>query len=354
MENNTIPTTLRRLLIIFGVLLIVSLLASGANVYMTLAAPQRAVTVPSTVGFEGRLADSSGQPLADGTYPATFTLYSQETGGVSSPCDSPCIWTEGQTVATHSGFYSVQLGATTALQPSYFDGPRWLGVTVNGNEMSPRIPISSVPFALNAQEAAHAEEADLAAEASHAADADQADSALGLQSRSVSANAPTDGQVLTWNASTSQWLPGTLLTPIPAQYPRRAFGFHRNDIIVQGNAFTCTMSASQIFNHYCYQNTPANGDTFTSSFMLQAGTYTLSAIGVTGIARGKIDWYVDDVPQISGQDWYASATAYNVLKSDSITVAGDGYHVLKGIVNGKTGTNYQILLTEWWIAPISD
>lgn len=350
MENTVIPNTLRRLLFIFGVLLTISLLASGANVYMTLAAPQRSVTVPNVVGLEGRLADSSGNPLANGDYQVTFSLYSQASGGTA-------LWSEVQTVTTQSGLYSVQLGATTALQPSHFNGARWLGVKVGtGDELTPRVSIGAVPFALNAQEAVHAEQADQAAEATHAAEADQAAQAQGLQGRNVSTSAPTDGQALVWNAAGSVWFPSTLPTPQAAQYPRRAFGFHGNDLIVTGGALTRVHNASQDFSHYAYQNPAANGNTFTTSIMLRAGTYTLSVLGITANNKGKIDWYVDDVLQISGQDWYSSSATYNVVKSGSITVVGDGYHILKGVVNGKNASSsaYQMWLTEWWIAPTSD
>jgi hypothetical protein len=335
MNMNTSSTSFRRwlpALVGIGASLLIS---SFSVAYVTLAAPQRAVTVPSTVGFEGRLADSSGQPLDDGNYTVTFSLYGQAAGG------DP-IWAEEHqgphTVTTHNGLYSVQLGSVNpennSLQPSDFDGPRWLGVKVGTEaEMAPRIPISSVPFALNAAQAS------------------------GLQGRNVSADIPSDGQALVWDASSSEWLPGTIEVPDNFQYPRRASGFHINDTVVSGDPIVYYLTTQQAFGYMSYQYpSVANGDTFTTSFMLRAGAYTLHWLGQKDINRGKINWYIDNALQISNQDWYASPQQWNVVQSGSITVVGDGHHVLKGVISGKNASSsgYYMALNEWWIAPASD
>lgn len=141
-----------------------------------------------------------------------------------------------------------------------------------------------------------------------------------------------------------------------ADFPKRASMWHDESIVTAGNAITATLSASQRYGVLYYQNAPANGDTFTQSFMMRDGTYTLAVLGVTANDRGKIDWYVDDVLQITGQDWYSSGATYNITKTGSITVVGDGLHVLKGVVNGKSGSssNYYISPTKMWIIPSAD
>lgn len=185
MDTASVPNVVRRLVVISSAFLVASLAITGFNAYTTFAAPPQAPFVPDTVGFEGQLADSSGNPVQDGTYDFTFKLYSLSTGGAA-------LWTETQTdIQVTDGLYSVQLGSGTALSASDFDGDRWLGVTVGtDSEMAPLIPISAVPFALNARQA------------------------MGLQGRDVAAEpAPIDGQVLTWDTTSSEWIPGAPAIP---------------------------------------------------------------------------------------------------------------------------------------------
>ncbi len=177
MFNSSVPKPVRYLIIISAAFLIASLGISGVNAYVTLAAPLNAPYVPDKVSFEGYLADNSGNPIADGNYDITFSLYDVSANGTP-------LWTEQQPVTVTSGLYSVQLGIITPLDPSHFEGERWLGIRVGTDtEMTPRIPVSAVPFALNARQA------------------------MGLQGRDVSANAPLDGEVLGWDAANEQWIP---------------------------------------------------------------------------------------------------------------------------------------------------
>ena len=105
------------------------------------------------------------------------------------------------------------------------------------------------------------------------------------------------------------------------------------------------------YNINVYQNPSANGDSFSQSFFLGAGTYTFSVMGRTEGDAGKIDWYIDNVLAVSGQDWYyGGANQHGYVQTASVTVSGNGVHTLKGIVNGKTGSNYYILLTTMWFS----
>jgi hypothetical protein len=82
----------------------------------------------------------AGIPL-EGPLNATFSLYGAASGG------SP-IWSETLTVNVTKGLVSTTLGATNPLSLP-FDSPRYVGVSVNGDpEMSPRVPLAAVPFAL--------------------------------------------------------------------------------------------------------------------------------------------------------------------------------------------------------------
>jgi hypothetical protein len=95
---------------------------------------------------------------------------------------------------------------------------------------------------------------------------------------------------------------------------------------------------------------PANGDSFEQGFFLAAGSYTLAVYGMEGANWGKIDWYIDNVLAVSGQDWYAASFVLDVVKTHAVSVATDGPHTLKAVVNGKNGASgsYYYALTKAW------
>jgi hypothetical protein len=141
------------------------------------------------------------------------------------------------------------------------------------------------------------------------------------------------------------------------RFPRQAIVSARNFRQPVGTPGISTqIYANQINNVMYYTTTPANNDEFTFNVWLEDGTYTLDAIGVTANNRGKIDWYVDGVLAISAQDWYAASLTYNVAKTGSITIIGNGMHVIKGKINGKnaSSSSYYWALTEVSIYPSAD
>lgn len=146
---------------------------------------------------------------------------------------------------------------------------------------------------------------------------------------------------------------GTVAT---VDYPKRFTMWHDEALVTVGNALQSDYVAIR-YGSQSYQNTPANGNTFTQSFMLRAGTYTFSVLGGTANNEAKVDWYIDNVLAISAQDWYSVGTVSNVVKAvGSIVVSGDGFHTLKGVVNGKNGSSsdYYLPLTKYWFTPSSD
>jgi len=104
----------------------------------------------TTIHYQGRLADSSGNPIhnPDPGLGMTFALYTEETGG------SP-IWSEPHTgISVSNGLFSVKLGSVNALSADLLTGDRWLGITIgNDAEMAPREKLASVPYAMVAGEA---------------------------------------------------------------------------------------------------------------------------------------------------------------------------------------------------------
>jgi hypothetical protein len=137
----------KNMMFIAGVLMLVlSLAFSTFSVVKVMSAPLASpVTVPSVVGFEGFLADASGNPIQpSGLYSVTFAVYGVDTGGTA-------LWSETQSVDVQNGLYAVQLGKITPLTAGLFSGDRWIGVQMDGQtEITPRTAVASVPFALNA------------------------------------------------------------------------------------------------------------------------------------------------------------------------------------------------------------
>lgn len=96
-----------------------------------------------SIGFQGILHVTDGQPLADGPYRLTFKFYdvpvSGRVLGASMAAD----------VAVSDGVAST----TIPVDASWFDGgTRYLGASINdGAELAPRVLVTSVPYAVRAR-----------------------------------------------------------------------------------------------------------------------------------------------------------------------------------------------------------
>ena len=112
------------------------------------ASPDVAST--GTVAYQGRLANPAGAPLT-GTYGMIFRLYSGAAGGTPLWEEQ---WTGPNSVQVSDGLFNVMLGSLAAIPQSVMTGNSslWLGITVGSDdEMTPRVQIGSVPFAVQAQ-----------------------------------------------------------------------------------------------------------------------------------------------------------------------------------------------------------
>ena len=110
------------------------------------AVSQAAPAVPPLVRFSGTL------PVAEARVLATFALYAEAAGGEP-------LWSETHSVTVDAnGRYTVLLGATRAegIPRELFasGATRWVGVSVDGQPELPRLPLTSVPYALKAEDAA--------------------------------------------------------------------------------------------------------------------------------------------------------------------------------------------------------
>ena len=98
--------------------------------------------IPHMINYQGKVTDSGGTPVPDGTYSMRFGIYDQLLGG------SP-EWDSGdQNVDVTDGIFSVLLGGTG--QPAIdlsFDTDLWLQVGFEGDIQSPRRRLASVGYA---------------------------------------------------------------------------------------------------------------------------------------------------------------------------------------------------------------
>ncbi len=103
--------------------------------------------VPRVVNYQGRLTDLNGNALLDGSYSIAIRLYDSDTAPESS-----AIWSDNYSVQTKNGYFNVMLGSNASFPLNLpFDRQYYLGIKVGiDTEMTPRQPLNSVPYALNA------------------------------------------------------------------------------------------------------------------------------------------------------------------------------------------------------------
>ncbi len=147
-------------LVSLGLLLFISKPASAAN--------------PTTMNFQGKVVNSNGTNVTDGTYSFIFRIYNTASPTMTSSCTSTasCLWQETQaSVTVTNGVFQIELGASCALTSSSCNnstgGPINFATTsslyltmqfngdtsgANGGYMSPTIHLTSVPFAFNSDQ----------------------------------------------------------------------------------------------------------------------------------------------------------------------------------------------------------
>ncbi|TFH64335.1 MAG: hypothetical protein E4G91_06130 [Candidatus Zixiibacteriota bacterium] len=204
--------------------------------------------VPQIINYQGRLTNTGGDPVPDGSYLMNFKLYGSEI-------DHDSLWWSGfQPVTVTNGLFTYQLGLGNPI-PSDFFGPGsdlFLGVTIDNNpEMVPRTRITSSAFAFQAIYSDTANVAIIAQDiaCNHCISTDDIDdgcittdkilpSAItsdkiqngavtsakifdgtinsddiasgGVSLSNLAQSGATDAQAITWNGSESQWQPSVV------------------------------------------------------------------------------------------------------------------------------------------------
>jgi len=102
------------------------------------------------ITYQGRLTDTGSDPVVNGNYALTFTLWDDSAGGTQQ-------WSEiHSSVAVTDGLFSVNLGKDGALEASIFETePLFLQIMVGYSDIiTPRTRLTSAPTAIAAKKMA--------------------------------------------------------------------------------------------------------------------------------------------------------------------------------------------------------
>jgi hypothetical protein len=126
----------------------------GVAAWMLLSAAPVHAAINKQISFQGKLTNTDGTNVADGTYSIRFRIYADPTLDAANACSAnTCKWEETQaSVTTSSGVFQVNLGSSTALPASvdFNTSALYLGVKVGSDaEMTPRIQLTAAPYAFN-------------------------------------------------------------------------------------------------------------------------------------------------------------------------------------------------------------
>jgi len=112
------------------------------------ASPLMAAGVPPAINLQGRFTDAAGNNVADGVHTVVFRIYDDPIAGNT-------LWSETLPVQVTDGLFTVLVGNSTAIPADIFSNgaDRYLGVTVNPEPELPRIPLNSVAYAYQTQDA---------------------------------------------------------------------------------------------------------------------------------------------------------------------------------------------------------
>jgi len=116
------------------------IVADGHAIRPDPAAPVAPAATTSRLTYQGRLTDRSGAPLNSAVNMA-FNLYTNRTGGVP-------LWTSAtRTITPTNGLFTVYLGGGSDPDLGFtlpMPDVAFIGVTVNGEDMTPRQPLNTV------------------------------------------------------------------------------------------------------------------------------------------------------------------------------------------------------------------
>jgi len=121
---------------------LLTLVVCLAIVHLSFFASPSLADIPQVISYQGKVTDSGGTPVPDGSYGMRFNIYDVATGGTS-------LWYSGVvSVQVAGGVFSVLLGESP--QPAIdlpFDEDYWLNVWIDGDTQTPRQRLCSNGYA---------------------------------------------------------------------------------------------------------------------------------------------------------------------------------------------------------------
>ncbi|HSW99218.1 MAG TPA: hypothetical protein VLF71_05260 [Candidatus Saccharimonadales bacterium] len=130
------------------------LAACASGLWMFVTATPASAAINKQISFEGKLTNTDGTNVTDGTYSIRFRIYTDPSLDAGNTCSAnTCKWEETQaSVSVSGGLFQVNLGSSTPL-PANVDfntAALYLGVKVGSDaEMTPRIQLTAAPYAFN-------------------------------------------------------------------------------------------------------------------------------------------------------------------------------------------------------------
>jgi hypothetical protein len=171
-EQRYSPKAIRSsLLLVFSVLF--TLVSSLAILYTPAFAPVAEAATNNNINFQARILTNTGALVPDGNYHVEFKIYDSAAAGSSAQgtCSGDsstddCWWVEtrttGNLVTVKNGYVTASLGSVTPFPADMpWDQELWLAMNIGGSaggaswdgEMSPRMKVTAVPYAMRAAQA---------------------------------------------------------------------------------------------------------------------------------------------------------------------------------------------------------
>jgi len=115
--------------------------------------PARAATAPTVLNYQGKIIENGA--VVTTTKPMAFLLFdASEDGNLKYTAAGTLTATSTITVSSTQGVFSVNIGGTgtNSLDPSIFQNNTniYLEVWVNGERLTPRRQLLTVPYSFNA------------------------------------------------------------------------------------------------------------------------------------------------------------------------------------------------------------
>jgi hypothetical protein len=278
-----------------AIVLTLAIFSFGIISFLNAGKIYSATGINRQINFQGKLVKDNGTNVADNTYSIVFTLYDRSEAGQGT-----ALWTETQTVAVSNGIFRVALGSVTPIPTNVsfnWDG-LYLGIKVGtDDEMYPKVKLSAVPYAFNAEKVA------------------------GLTVQDENGNASTSGTLKIPNAKTVAFSDAFTMTGANAITLAGATGGSSVTLPTSGTLISNTTSANQTIT-----STQTTGtilgitDSTGLSGAIKGIVITLSGGG--GQDQTGLEFNLSNASGTNVNDIVGTGGTWKVSRAGVITVAG--------------------------------